>query len=252
MNFIVEHLGELLTIISIILSILYIRSQIVLGRQNKDIEDMKSDAKHRDAQLELVRKMAEDMSRRDIVHSEANSKREEAWQQTLKDFSTEFKASFRELVDEFKTQRKEISASIENSATANRNLSDVLEVQIMRVNVLESEVRATQKLAANTLTTSISLSNQTNDNIDHAILVIEAIRDRIIKVTEDLSIEPILKKLDEIYEILPKKEPANEPPPISNLLPVNSVLPDSVSTGTSPGADHPGPAAERPDTGSGD
>lgn len=225
MDFVAANYELIITVLGLAataLGILHLRTRAAL-------EQVRADGVQQQTQLNIIQQQ--------II---AGSKREEAWQQTLKELSTDIKGAMRELVTEMKISSSVTAVSVDNNTTTNNQLRDVMEVQIMRLNTLESTVMGGVADMRKLVPHFMNLYEKTANNVDHVVLTVEAIRDRVLNsVTNDL----ILKRLDEILILTKAKEIQNQketayvevqlPPFI--LDSALAVVPESVAAGTSSG-----------------
>lgn len=177
---------------------------VILNAQRQEMEQMKSDNRNRDQQLAIVQQLAESGAKRELLYTETQTRREEAWQRAIETFTGAITASLRDLTTELKQDRDQLEASLTHNTQTIKNLSDVLEVQIIKLNTVDATQTTFIAEARMALKEIITVNKNTNENSDHLLLTVEAIRDHILYEKEEIRpvINVVNNKLDEVLNLL--------------------------------------------------
>lgn len=218
-----------LTVLGGIVGILYVRAQVALARQNREIQDVKadsarelaqikSDAASRDQQIGVIQQLAESNAKRELLYVQHSTQLQENWQKSFDNLAEKITGAIasvtdqqredrRELLIDQKADRQQFNATIQQHSTAVKNIQDVLEVWVMRTTDLDAKVTKLVGKGEATLDRIEHLHLQANENSDHLLDTVEAIRDRIFAVQKSHN-QTIQDKLDEVLKLL--TEPKGE------------------------------------------
>jgi hypothetical protein len=174
--------------------------------QRRENPAIKADAHTRDQQIALTQLLAVSSAKPELLYTEATARREETWQKTIDKLAVTIVNSVSELVQEQKKDRDGFQIAIQQNSITIRNLSDILEGQIVKLNAVEEFQTGFMRKAETALQTIVTTNRNTTENSDHLLETVEAIRDRIL--TENTKIVPALTlvqdKLDDILQLLTK------------------------------------------------
>lgn len=236
--------GSLLGFLVIRARITLTKSQKELTESKKDIEALQGTQKHTSEQLVLIREMfttsaaqaaqqSDALTARETAWQQTMATREQVWQQSIKDLAETFKAGLDSLIAEQQAQNSENQKTMHLVAQTTGNLAEVLRGQVSTMTRIEQQVTELSALSEKNYKEVRDLTFTTSENSDHLLKVMEAIRDRIVAVTNpDLLLE--IKHLAErIYQKLESTHEKTLPLPIIDALLAGADNQSGAGTGSS-------------------
>lgn len=194
---------------------LTVRGRIQLG-------NVQSSQKHQSEQLQLMKDMMMQdaqyrtqqmtaQTERENTWNISMSAREEVWRQTIKELATSFTVGLENLILEqrhhnVENQKQSVASerTMQLVAQTTGNLTEVLRTQVGTTERMEQQLT---ELHAVTLGSKQEIRDwvfNLNDNSDHLLKTVEAIRDHVIKVLAETLPKDVKNSLQEIKDIVEK------------------------------------------------
>ncbi len=238
------------------LGYLTIRARIALSKSEKERDESKKDIatlqasqKHQSEQLQLVKDLITNntqyqmqqlttQSERETLWQTTMAARESVWQQTIKELASAFTTGLNDLLLEQRDESAETRKTMALVAQTTGNLAEVLRTQTVGIQRVESQMTDLSSLSQKTYTEIREMYFNTSENSDHLLKVVEAIRDRVVEITNPSVLHEI-KVLAE--RIITKMEASHEktlPLPLVDAMLYATADQRSADTGTGDTSPH--------------